>query len=174
MLFVISQIIGLIAFVISLIAYQQTKKETILKCMIVSYIFNIIHYFLLNAYSGMIVKFISVIRDLTIIMKNKYVILQSKVMIYIFILIYLGLLIYSYKNILSTFPFIGALVYMLLEWNGNVKKIKCGAYINYLLWLIYNISIFSISGFLSNTISLLFLMLSTNNKNLTNNKNMLK
>ena len=71
MVFVISQIFGFIAFILSLIAYHRNKKEKILGNMVLSNSFNLIQYILLDAYSGCVTKGIAILRDSFIIMKEK-------------------------------------------------------------------------------------------------------
>ena len=60
LIFIIAQMIGFIAFFIFLIAYHRNKKQKILSNMVVSNIFNLIHYLLLRAYSECITKIIAI------------------------------------------------------------------------------------------------------------------
>lgn len=72
MIYVIAQIIGFVAFVVSLIAYHRKDKKTILGNMIISNILNLIHYLLLGAFSGCVTKLLAIFRDYFIIFKEKY------------------------------------------------------------------------------------------------------
>ena len=72
-----------------------------------------------------------------------------------FIVLYLIALIITYNGVLSIFPLIAAIIYMIVEWNGNSIAIKKIAFICYFLWLIYNIFVFSIVGIVSNVISII-------------------
>jgi hypothetical protein len=47
--YIISQIFALISFILSLVAYYRIKKEKIMLTMVVSNIFNLIHYVILGA-----------------------------------------------------------------------------------------------------------------------------
>lgn len=157
MLQIVIQLIGLAAFLISLIAYQKDKKEKILCYMILSSLLNLIHYLLLGAYSGCITKIISIIRDLFIILKNRYnnKILSSNIFLILFLIIYLITAILTYNSIWSIFPLIASSIYIIYIWNGNTLIIKKSAFFCYFLWLTYNISVFSISGIISNIISII-------------------
>lgn len=42
LIFIIAQIIGFVAFIVSLIAYHRDKKESILKNMVLSSSFNLV------------------------------------------------------------------------------------------------------------------------------------
>lgn len=71
MVYIIAQIIGFLAFIISLIAYHRKKKSKILGNMAISNILNLVHYLLLGAYSGCITKVMAIIRDLFIMQKER-------------------------------------------------------------------------------------------------------
>ncbi|HHW69074.1 MAG TPA: YgjV family protein [Tenericutes bacterium] len=71
MIYIISQIIGLLAFIISLMAYHQKTKTKIFTNMIISNFLNIIHYLMLGTFSGCITKVLAIIRDSFIIFKDK-------------------------------------------------------------------------------------------------------
>ena len=63
--------------------------------------------------------------------------------------------ILTYNGIFSIFPLVAAIIYMIVEWNGNELAIKKVAFVCYFLWLGYNIFVFSIVGIVSNTISII-------------------
>ena len=155
LIFVLAQIIGFIAFFISLIAYHRNKKQKILSNMILSNVFNLIHYLLLGAYSGCITKIIAIFRDLFILVKNKNKILSANIFMIIFILIYILVGIYNYNNIFSILPLVAAIIYIIPVWNGDELTIKKTAFFCYFLWLVYNIFVFSIAGIVSNIISII-------------------
>lgn len=167
LIFVIAQIIGIVAFIVSLIAYHRDKKEKILGNMVVSYAFNLFHYFLLGAYSGCVTKAIAICRDLFIISKDKKKKASTNIYLYIFILIYILVGIFTYTNIWSIFPIIAAIIYIIPVWNGDEKIVKKAAFICYFLWLVYNICVCSISGVTSNVISIISVFIAIRRKNNT-------
>ena len=154
-IFIISQIIGFIAFFVSLMAYHRNKKEKILASMILSNVLNLIHYFLLGAYSGCVTKVMGIARDSFVILKGKKKALSSNIFLLIFILIYLVIGIFTYDNIFSILPLVAAIIYIIPIWNGNEITVKKTAFVCYFLWLIYNIFVFSIAGVISNIISII-------------------
>lgn len=159
------QIIGLIAFIISLVAYHKDKKEKILLYMILSSLLNLIHYLLLGAYSGCVTKLISVIRDSFIILKQKYKnsILSSNIFLIVFLIIYLITTILTYNGIWSILPVIASSIYIVCIWNGNPLTIKEAAFFCYFLWLSYNIFVFSIAGIISNIVSIISTLIAIKN-----------
>ena len=60
MIYTIAQVIGFVAFIISLLAYHIKKKSKILGSMVISNILNLVHYLLLDAYSGCITKVMAI------------------------------------------------------------------------------------------------------------------
>lgn len=155
MIYIIAQIIGCLAFLISLIAYHRKKKTKILEGMVISNTLNLVHYLLLDAYSGCLTKVMAIIRDLFIIIKDRNKKLSSYYFLLLFVVAYIVCAIFSYKGILSLFPILAAIIYIIPIWNGNEKTIKKTAFFCYFLWLVYNVFVFSIAGIASNVISII-------------------
>lgn len=166
LVFIIAQIFGLIALFFSLRSFFQSKKEKYVEKAIFANIFNVIHYLLLNAYSALIVKIIAIIRELSVYKKeknkkNKLTIFFSVVILYILT----GILTFNndFRNIL---PIISALSYFIAEWFGSIKTIKIVAIITTIIWLIFDISVLSISGIIHNSIITICLIYSFKKKKL--------
>ena len=159
MMYIFAQIIGFIAFIVSLYAYQRVKKRDILLCMVISNIINLIHYLMLSAYSGCITKTLAIFRDTFIVLKEKNKRLSSVLFLIIFILIYTLVSIYTFTNILSLFPLVAAIIYIIPTWLGDSKTVKKTALFCYVLWLIYNIYVLSIAGVIANIISIVSIII---------------
>lgn len=155
MIYIVAQIIGFIAFTVSLIAYHRKEKKNILSNMLLSNILNLIHYLLLGAFSGCITKLLAIFRDYFIIFKEKHSKFSNKVYLMLFILLYIIAAVFTYNGILSILPLIAAIIYIIFIWNGNEVIIKKTAFFCNFLWLIYNVFVLSIAGIISNIISLL-------------------
>ena len=169
MVYLIAQVIGIIAFIISNISYHRKNKKDILTSVVISNVLNLLHYLLLQAYSGCVTKILAIFRDSFIILKDKNKKLTKIWFLLMFIVLYLIALIITYNGVLSIFPLIAAIIYMIVEWNGNSIAIKKIAFICYFLWLIYNIFVFSIVGIVSNVISIISTLIALiNEKNSVN------
>ena len=168
-IYFISQLFALIAFIISLISFHRSKKRKIMETANVSVIFNMLHYFLLNAYNGLFTKLLALFRNSFIIYKEKKKV-NSNLFFAIFIILYLLVSFFTYKNIYSILPSIAGMIYLVVIWNGNelaIKKVGCFCYF---LWLLYNIFIFSIMGIISNIVAIISTFLAVlNYKNKSNN-----
>ena len=154
-MYIIAQIIGFVAFLVSLITYHKKSKTGILNNALISNSLKLIHYLLLGAYSGCVTKVIAIVRDVFIIMKVKYSYLNSKVFLYLFVLLYIIVSVITFDVIISLLPILAALSYIVVIWDGDVDKIRKVALIGYLLWLGYDFFVFSIGGILSNVVSIL-------------------
>lgn len=155
MIYVLSQIIGFIAFLFSIVAYHLDKKEKILNKMRISSIINFFHYLLLGAYSGCITKILAILRDTIIIKKEKNKTLNSYYILFLLVILYVIASIITYTNIYSILPLLAAIIYLLFIWNGDKKRVKKIAFFTYFMWLIYNICVLSISGIISNIVSII-------------------
>lgn len=154
-IYIISQVFGTLSFVVSLIAYHRSKKKKIFEMMMVANILDIMHYLLLQAYSGCVTKVIALIRNEVIIVKDKNKKINNNVILTLFMLAYLISGIITYKNIYSILPILAAMIYLFFVWNGNELQVKKCAFYCYFLWLAYNICVLSIAGIVSNTVSII-------------------
>lgn len=154
-MYIASQIAGFIAFILSLIAYHQKKKNKIFKTMMIANVLDIVHYVLLGAYSGCLTKVIALVRNELIIVKEKNKKFNNGIILILLFIIYLISGIVTYKNIYSMLPILAAMIYLYFIWNGNELKVKKVAFYCYFLWLIYNIFVFSIAGIISNCVSII-------------------
>lgn len=174
MIYVISQLIGLMAFGISLLAYHRNKKEKILGSMILSNFLNLVHYLLLDAYSGCITKVVAVIRDSFIIFKKNDKVLSSKLFMFLFIGVYIGAGFFTYDGMWSLFPLVAATIYIIPVWNGNEMTVKKTALFCHILWLIYNISVLSVVGIISYTISIISTFIAVKNTSMEKQNSVVK
>ena len=164
MLYILAQIIGFIAFFVSLIAYHRKDKKNILINMIIANIINLVHYLLLGAYSGCITKLLAIFRDCFIIFKKNCNNFLNYFYLIFFIILYIIASIFTFNGILSILPLLAALIYTIFIWNGNELRLKKIAFICYFIWLIYNIFVMSISGIVSNVISIVSTLIAIKNE----------
>ena len=162
-IYIVAQIIGLIAFIISLCAYHKKDKKSILDNMIVSNILNVIHYVLLDAPSGYITKGLAITRDTFVLNKTKHRRLSSVIYLYIFVFIYLTLMYITYNGIISILPFVASIYYLIGLWDADELRVKKVAMYSFIPWLVYNMCVLSISGIISNIISIVSTLIAIRN-----------
>ena len=169
-MYITSQIVAFVAFILSLIAYHRKEKKKIFQTMVIGNILDIIHYFLLGAYSGCITKVMALIRNEIIILKEKKNRLNNKIVLIIIIIAYIVSGILTYKNIYSILPIMAAIIYLFFVWNGNELQVKIAAFGCYFLWLTYNICVFSIVGIFSNCVAIISTFFAIKNENKDSDK----
>lgn len=163
-LYVISQIVGFLAFVISLISYHKKQKKKIFQNMMIANTLDIIHYLLLGAYSGCATKIMALVRNEIIVAKEKNKKINNKIVFIILVISYTILGILTYQNIFSILPISAAIIYLCFVWKGNEYRVKKVAFYCYFLWLAYNICIFSIEGIISNCVAIISTLIALYNE----------
>ena len=138
---VFAQIFGLLGAISMLLSSWQKTRNKVLTFLILDSIFYLIEYIILGALSGAFINVISIIRAIIFKYKDKYKILQSNVILLLVLLLYILIGIFTYDGLISIFPVIASILYAIVLWQDNVKKIRLGSAIMILSFLIYNIAV---------------------------------
>ena len=130
---IVVQFIGFVACIFLIISYYGKSTNHILSIQIISTALFCVHYFLLGAYSGLLICNYEMIRDL-LYYKTDYddEIYKGSVIVY-------GLTVfYTCFSLLDIFPYIGSAIdgYFLTK---KRETVVLGGIVTYSLWLIYNI-----------------------------------
>ena len=150
--YIISQILALFSFILSLLAYHRDKKKNIMITMIISNILNLLHYVFLWATSWYVTKILAILRDSVIVKKSTK---KSYALLILFIVFYFVVWFLTYENIYSLLPLIAATIYIISIWNWDELLVKKSAFFCYFFWLIYNICIWSVVAVFSTIISII-------------------
>lgn len=149
--FLLIQVIGGIAFLFLAFSYYRKNTNQILFFQIVSCILYCIHYYLLGiydsgAYSGLVICIFETVMDY-LYYKTDW---DNKLFL-ISIPFYLICGIFSYHVILDLFSIFASLTdrYSLTR---SRKFVVLGGFIAYILWLIYDFHVQSISGVITDAI----------------------
>ena len=143
---IIVQIIGFVAWGLIAISYYRKNTDKILGFQVIGNILFCLHYLLLKAYSGLAICFLELVRDFSYY--------KTDLDDYIFafsVPIYIIGGIFSYKTLIDLFPIIASIND---GWSLTKKKkiVVAGAILSYSLWLIYDLSVKSYSGAITDTI----------------------
>ena len=139
-IFIFAQFVGIISWGLLVYSYYKKDINEILKYQVFGGIFEVLHYFLLGAFSGLIVVILELLRDF-----SYYKVKNDK---YIFLLtlpVYFFIGYFSYNHIMDLLPVAASCIdgYALT----NKKKIAViGSIINNSLWLVYDLYCMSIIG----------------------------
>lgn len=144
--FILAQIFSLLGAISMLLSSWQKTKDKVLTFLILDSLFYFIGYILLGALSGAFTNIIGLIRTILFKYKDKSKLLQNNIILYIVIMVYIIIGIITYKGLISLFPVIISILYSVLLWQNNVKKIRIGTSIMILSWIIYNIGVSAYIG----------------------------
>ncbi len=143
------QIIGFLAWILLILSYYRKDTDKILVFQIISTILFCLHYYLLEAYSGLLICILEVIRDSTYYKtdKDNYIFIGS-------VVVYIICSIITFTKIIDLFPYLASLIdgYFLTQ---KRKIVVFGAIITYTLWLIYDLYARSYSGAVTDGIIIL-------------------
>ena len=149
--YLISQFFALAATTCSLIAVQKRKKVQLLNFNTLSSLCAIFHYAFLGAWPGMITKFIATIRNGIATYeasKNR----TSRLIPIFFVAFYIISGIFSFNSWYSLLPTAAASIYTIAIYRVDVSKIRKYALLGSILWLLYDVCVFSIVGIVAESI----------------------
>ena len=147
--FIISQFIGFVAWILILISYhRKTTNQILLFHMMAALLFGV-HYFLLDAYSGVLICIFEFIRDFLYYKFDK-----DNYIFYFSIFFYILGGYFLCNKAISYLPLIASFIdgFILTK---NKKVILFGSIIIYILWLGYDIFVKSYTGMFSDVIVIL-------------------
>lgn len=153
---VIAQIFGFIALIVYCISIQASKRENLLKALVICNIFYSLQYLMLNAYSALFVGIIAVVRSIVFV---KYEISNKRVDLWVLLLllaitVYSGIL--SYDGPISLIPIITGIMYTTAVWQPNLKIFRINVLINSSSWIFYNYNVGAYVSIIACIIELVF------------------
>lgn len=147
--FIFIQILGFVAWLLLVYSYYRENTNKILIFQILSTILFCIHYFLLGAYSGLLICIYEVVRDYSYYKtdKDNYIFVISA-------FVYAISAYFTYVSFLDLFPYIASLNdgFFLTK---KRKVVVFGAIITYVMWFIYDMYALSYSGAITDGILIL-------------------
>lgn len=151
----IAQIFGFIALIIYCVSLQTTKREKLLKALIICNVFYCLQYLMLNAYAALFSCLIGAVRSIIFVKYEK----ENKPVSLWILLLVIGITIYSgilsYNGLISLIPIITGIMYSIAVWQPNLKIFRINSVINALCWIFYNIQVGAYVSILSSIIELI-------------------
>ncbi len=138
--FLIIQLIGFLAWLLLAISYYKKDTDRILSVQLIANILFCLHYFLLGAYSGLLICVYEVLRDYLYYKtdKDNYIFMGS-------LIIYVISSILTFTTVLDLFPYLASLIdgFFLTK---KRTMVVFGAIITYTLWFLYDMYARSYAG----------------------------
>ena len=144
--FLFIQLLGFLAWILLVLSYYRKNTNKILVFQIISTILFCVHYYLLGAYSGLLICAFEVVRDYSYYKtdKDNYIFIGS-------VIVYVVSAVVTYTTILDVFPYLASLIdgFFLTK---KRKIVVFGAIVTYVLWFIYDMYARSYSGAITDAI----------------------
>lgn len=150
--YILSQVFIILYYIFLIMTYQSKSRRNILIFNFCALVATGISYIFLSAYSGLAMVIVAIIRNAIFIIDEKkngksdrngikdYIILA---ILYSISIIFA---IFTYNGILSMVSVIATMLYTYSVWQKNTKVYKLLGIPIGIMWIIYNIYIFSIFG----------------------------
>ncbi len=159
--YILSQIFTIITYVLLAITYYAKDRKTVLSLSFLSIITNSLEYVFLNAYSGMAMCILALIRNIIFLIDEKKNGKREKnnakdicilVVLYIIAVIFA---IFTYEGFFSLLSVFATVIYTYSVWQKKTKIYKlCGIPIG-VLWILYNAYVKSIFGIILEAVLLI-------------------
>lgn len=150
--YVVSQVFALVAFICDIVAIQLKKKSYLLNMDTLAAFFSTLHYAFLGAWPGMVSKIITTVRNGLAAYESSKNRKSHKVLPLIFVAFYIVMGIITYSSPFSLLPILAPSIYAIVIYTCDVKVVRYASVLTCILWLIYDIFVFSIVGILSQVV----------------------
>lgn len=150
--YIVSQIFTIIMYALLSLTYYLKDRKSILILSFLSMVANGIAYFLLHAWSGLMMCVIAVIRNIVFIIdenKNGKKDQMARLDIIVLILVYIACTIsavFTYEGVLSLLSVFATMVYTYSVCQKDTKMYKLLGIPVGILWVVYNAYVKSIFG----------------------------
>ena len=159
--YILSQIFTIIMYALLALTYYAKDRKTVLSLSFLSIITNSLEYVFLNAYSGMAMCILALIRNIIFLIDEKKNGKREKnnakdicilVVLYIIAVIFA---IFTYEGFFSLLSVFATVIYTYSVWQKKTKIYKlCGIPIG-VLWILYNAYVKSIFGIILEAVLLI-------------------
>lgn len=150
--YILSQVFIIINYIFLVMTYQSKSRKNILIYNFGALIATGISYIFLSAYSGLAMVIVAIIGNIIFIVDEKKNGKSSKnstkdyIILVVLYVISIISAIFTYNGILSMMSVIATMLYTYSVWQKNTKVYKMLGIPVGIIWIIYNIYIFSIFG----------------------------
>jgi hypothetical protein len=151
--------IGGIALVFIFLSWNAKSRKKILTLQAINLVFFTVHYFLLSAYVGAAMCVVSIGRNYVFIKKNEKKWANHWWWFYFFTLISAGVLVIFWKGWITILPVVGIIVGMHALTKDKPSEIRFYMLIACIIWVPYTIVVQSYSGFLSQAIGIISILI---------------
>ena len=138
-LFILAQIMGVFGALAMMLSSWQKSRKRIFAFLVFDNVFYFLQYIFLQAYSGAFTNVVGLFRTILFSKKGKNKFLSTNYPLIIVLILYVVINIFTYDGITSLFPAIASIIYAIVLWQDEPKRIRIGSAMMLLMWFIYNL-----------------------------------
>lgn len=136
-MYIIAQVIGIIALVLAVISFQQKTHKYIVAFQLAANFAFVLHFGLLGAYTGAILNAVALLRSVVFVNKGKKW-ADNKIWLWLFCVLSVAAGIITWQNALSVLPILGMVCTTVAFWIKTPRYVRMCALPSSPLWLVYN------------------------------------
>ena len=165
---VVTQIIGIVAAFFSVMSFQQKTQKKIVAMQLIASSFWTLHFFRLGAYTGCFLNLIAATRDVVFHRREKKW-AASPIWIYVVGIASAGVCLLSFtlfdvefsfeRLVIELLPVLGMIASTIAMRLKEASKVRLFSFISSPLWLIYNIINASLGGIVTESISIISIII---------------
>lgn len=150
--YILSQVFTILMYVLLAVTYYVKNRKTVLMISFLSLIANAIAYILLEAYTGLAMCVVALLRNIYFLVDEKKngkreEIIKKDIIVLIVLYIITGISTYfTYEGFLSLLSVFATMIYTYSVWQKKTLIYKlCGIPVG-ILWVLYNLYVKSVFG----------------------------
>lgn len=159
--YILSQIFTIIMYIFTGLTYYAKDRKKILILSFMSLISIAIAYIFLNAWTGLAMDIVAIIRNIIFLIdekkngkRDKNTKTDAIILVGLYVISIVAA-VFTYNGLLSLASVIATCIYTFSVWQKNVKLYKFLGIFVETLWMIYNIYIMSIFGIILEAVVLI-------------------
>ena len=142
---IVSYIFGFIAIICLIISFQINDGKSLFKYQIISSFSSFFQYLLIGSLMGAFMNLVAGIRNFVFRRYNNKIPLYVLI-IFIFLITFLSMI--GFKDDISLLPMLAVLSYSFALWTLDLRLIRLIDVLASILFLIYDVYVFSVTGFI--------------------------
>lgn len=138
-MFIVAQILGILGALSMILSSWQKSRKNIFIFLLFDNIFYFLQYIALGAYAGAFTNVVGLFRTILFSKKGANKFLKTNYPLIIILILYVLINIVTYDGITSLFPAIASIIYAIVLWQDEPKKIRIGSAFMLAMWFVYNL-----------------------------------
>lgn len=157
---IIIQAIGFVGVAFFIISYQIKSNRALFLCQLIGCLIFCFQFFLLGAITGALSLIVNILRNVFMLMAHKWKWVQSRITVAGIIALLLVITVYTWNGWESILPCLSVAITTIGYWTNNAQKIRLSQLFGSPCTLVYDIIVHSWGGVLSESITLISILVS--------------